>query len=43
MKIIVEQYEQTTEHLGRDNKRLQVSLKELVGTNRLLREHVNYS
>lgn len=37
-KGIVLKYEEALEHLGRENKRLQTSLKDMVSTNRLLRE-----
>ena len=37
-KGIVSKYESALEHLGRENKRLQTSLKDMVSTNRLLRE-----
>ena len=37
-KEIVAKYEEALEHLGRENKRLQTSLKDMVSTNRLLRD-----
>lgn len=37
-KGVVVKYEEALEHLGRENKRLQSSLKDMVSTNRLLRD-----